>query len=86
MAGFLYQQFRKPGQNRIPEPALRLALSQHLEQLGDKGFVLPEGMNAKAYIDQWVDKNYLGRFFLADGRPAPRGEHETCARILPSAP
>lgn len=67
MAGFLYQQFRKPGQNRIPEPALRLALSQHLEQLGDKGFDLPEGMNAKAYIDQWVDKNYLGRFFLADG-------------------
>lgn len=33
MAGFLYQQYRKPGQNRIPEPALRLALSQHLEQL-----------------------------------------------------
>jgi hypothetical protein len=67
MAGFLYQQFRKPGHNRLPEPALRLALSQHLEQLANKGFELPEGMNAKAYIDQWVDKNYLGRFFLADG-------------------
>jgi hypothetical protein len=67
MAGFLYQQFRKPGQNRIAEPSLRLALSQHLDQLSMKGFELPEGMNAKSYIDQWVDKNYLGRFFLADG-------------------
>ena len=67
MAGFLYQQFRKPGQNRIPEPALRLALSQYLEQLSYKGLELSEGMNAKSYIDQWVEKGYLGRFFLADG-------------------
>ncbi len=67
MAGFLYQQFRKAGQNRIPEPALRLALSQYLEQLSEKEFELPDGMNGKAYLDQWVEKNYLGRFFLADG-------------------
>lgn len=67
MASFLYQQFRKPGLNRIPEPALRLSLSQHLEQLANRGVELAEGMNAKSYIDHWVDKTYLGRFFLADG-------------------
>lgn len=67
IAGFLYQQFRRPGHNRVPEPTLRLALAQYLELQTQKGFELPEGMNAKAYIDQWVDKGYLGRFFLADG-------------------
>lgn len=64
---FLYQQFRKVGRNRVPEPALRLALAQYLDRLKDQGIPFPDGATAKSYIDQWVQKKYLGRFFLADG-------------------